>query len=58
MAEVAASIITKVTVAPLTNRELGKRFSKARRAHVSTALEHLVSTKKIVLGEDKKYALA
>jgi len=55
---VAESIVTKVTVGPLSNRELGKRFSKARRVHVSTALEHLVSTKKIVLGEDKKYALA
>jgi len=58
VAEVAESIVTKVTVGPLSNRELGKRFSKARRVHVSTALEHLVSTKKIVLGEDKKYALA
>lgn len=57
-AEVAESIVTKVTVVPLSNRELGKRFSKSRRVHVSTALEHLVSTKKIVLGEDKKYALA
>lgn len=57
-AEVADSIVAKVTAAPLSNRELGKRFSKARRGHVSGALAHLLETKKIVLGEDKKYALA
>lgn len=58
VADVADTILAKVAVSPLTNRELGKRFSKARRVHVAAALEHLLSTKKIVLGEDKKYALA
>ncbi len=56
-AEVAESILTKVAVSPLSNRELGKRFSKARRVHITAALEHLLSAKKIVLGEDKKYTL-
>lgn len=57
-AEVAESILAKVSESPLSNRELGKRFSKARRTHVPAALEHLLSTKRIVLGEDKKYAPA
>lgn len=57
-AEVAESILTKVEVSPLSNRELGKRFSKGRRGHIPAALEYLVSSKKIVLGEDKKYAPA
>lgn len=55
VAEVAEAILAKVTVAPLSNRDLGKRFSKARRVHVPAALAHLVDTAKIIAGADGKY---
>ena len=58
VADVAANIYSKISVSPLTNRELGKRFSKGRRVHVAAALEYLLSSKKIVLNEDKRYTLA